>query len=235
MPDEARLIFLPGLGADARLFVSQRASFPHAEFQRLPAPSEGEEFGDYAKRWAESIEWTPGHLVVGFAFGGVLALEAAARHEGFRKACGALVLVSSCRSHDAVTADFRRQVALSRMIPQMMQRRLLMCFAERFSPEDDLSGAQRQLLKDMAAELNLDHLRWASRACCEWQMEGTEQIEADLRVFQVHGEKDSVIPLVRKDVDFVVPNAGHLLQYTHGGELDAYIRKCARAVGLALA
>lgn len=214
------------------MFVEQRKAWPSADFSGIPEPKEDEPFSDYAFRWADARTWSKQDVVVGFAFGGVMALEAARCHDGFRKNLGALVLVSSCRTSKAVTGGFRQQVALSKMIPGMMMRRLLLCFAERFSPEDDLTDEQRELLKDMATELDLDHLRWASNACCEWKLTSTREIEADLPVFQVHGEKDSVIPLIEGDPDLVLPNAGHLVQYTHAGELQAYIRQCVAKVGL---
>ena len=232
MSTDAHLLFLPGLGADARLFNEQRKEFPKAEYLRLPAPKPEEPFGEYAKRWADSIEWDKHKVVVGFAFGGVLALEAALHSEEFRKNAGGIILVASCRTKAAVTSGFRRQVALSRMVPQMMLRRLLMSFAERFSEEDDLNADQRQMLRDMALELDLDHLRWASNACCEWDMESTKEIEKDIRVFQIHGEKDLVIPLIEGDADLVLPGAGHLIQYTRPGELNAYIRLCVGELGL---
>jgi len=234
MATAAKLHFLPGLGADARLFIEQRKAWPDADFPSIPVPHEDEAFSDFAFRWADAHSWSKEDVVVGFAFGGVMALEAARCHEGFRRSVGALVLVSSCRTSAAVTGGFRKQVALSKMIPGMMMRRLLLCFAERFSPEDALSDEQRELLKDMAAELDLDHLRWASNACCEWKLTSSSELEKELPVFQIHGENDSVIPLIEGDPDFVLPSAGHLLQYTHAGELQAYIRRCVAQVGLTL-
>lgn len=231
MATAAKLHFLPGLGADGRLFVEQRRAWPDADFAPLPAPAE-ESLREFAFRWADSRSWSKDDVVVGFAFGGILALEAAACHEGFRKNAGALILVSSCRTSAAVTSGFRQQVALSKMIPGMMMRRLLLCFAERFSPEDDLSDDQRELLKEMAADLDLEHLRWASNACCDWKLTSTAEIEKDLPVFQIHGERDSVIPLVEGHPDLVLPNAGHLIQYTHAGELHAFIRQCVAKIGL---
>lgn len=232
MATAAKLHFLPGLGADARLFLEQREPWPTADFAVLPPPLDGECLAEYALRWADSRAWEKDDVVVGFAFGGILALEAAARHAGFREGVGAVILVSSCRTSAAVTSGFRQQVALSKMIPGMMMRRLLLSFAERFSPEDDLTDLQRTMLKDMAAELDLEHLKWASNACCEWKMTSTTEIEKSVPVFQIHGERDSVIPLVDGHPDFIVPNAGHLIQYTHAGELHAYIRRCVARVGL---
>ena len=73
----ARLIMLPGLGADERLFEPQRAAFPGLEVPPW-LPHEPEESLDaYARRMAATI-WPSEHFYIGGAsFGGMVALEMA--------------------------------------------------------------------------------------------------------------------------------------------------------------
>ncbi len=234
MPTEARLVFMPGLGADHRLFVEQHRRFPHAVTCEYVAPRADDSLRSYATRWASGQDWSKPTILVGFAFGAMVALEAAEQVPEARNAAKGIVIVSGCRSGAAVSDCFRRQVAMSRMVPHLILRQGLLAFAERFSERDDLADDHRRLLKEMAGEMDIELFRWSTKACAEWDYKGPVDLGKEVPVFQIHGERDHVIPLVPGDPDTVLPNAGHLIQFTHCGEVNAYIANCARQVGVSL-
>ena len=234
MPTDARLVLMPGLGADQRLFVEQHRRFPNAVTCDYITPASGDDLRTYSARWASQQDWSKPTLLVGFAFGAMVALEAAEQVEAAQKAIKGIVIVSGCRSGAAISEGFRRQVAMSRMVPHMILRQGLLSFAERFSDRDDLADDHRSLLRDMAAEIDIDMFRWSTKACAEWEYKGPVELSKKVPVFQIHGERDQVIPLVLGDPDTVLPNAGHLIQFTHAGEVNAYIANCAKQVGVSL-
>ncbi|MBS1707785.1 MAG: hypothetical protein JSS65_03585 [Armatimonadetes bacterium] len=234
MANDARLVFMPGLGTDRRLFVEQLSRFPHASTCEWIAPKPDDNLRAYASRWAEQQDWSKPTILVGFAFGGMVALEATENHAAAREAVKGIVIVSGCRSGSAVSEGFRRQVAMSRMVPQAILRQGLLCFAERFSERDDLADRHRQLLKEMATEIDIEMFRWSTKACSEWEYRGPVELSKQVPVFQIHGERDHVIPLVPGDPDTVLPNAGHLIQFTHANEVNAYIAKCAKEIGVSI-
>ncbi|MBX3110735.1 MAG: alpha/beta hydrolase [Fimbriimonadaceae bacterium] len=235
MQSDTRLVLMPGLGADHRLFVEQTRRFPDAHTCEWITPHPDENLRTYAARWAATQDWEKPTLLVGFAFGAMVALEALEHCPQARASARGVVIISGCRSGAAVSEAFRRQVAMSRMVPHAILRQGLLCFAERFSERDDLADGHRRLLKDMATEIDIDLFRWSTAACAEWDYRGPVELSKEVPVFQIHGERDQVVPLVPGDPDTVLPNAGHLIQFTHAGEVNAYIARCAKQVGARVA
>jgi len=70
-----RLVFLPGLGADARLFDPQRAVFPEIEVPPWLPYREEESLADYARRMAATVTLSANMYLGGVSFGGMVALE----------------------------------------------------------------------------------------------------------------------------------------------------------------
>lgn len=234
MQSATRLVLMPGLGADHRLFIEQTRRFPEAVTCDWIAPKPDDNLRTYAARWADSQDWNKPTILVGFAFGGMVALEAVEQNPTARAATKGIVIVSGLRSGAAVSEGFRRQVAMSKMVPHAILRQGLLCFAERFSERDDLADDHRQLLKEMATEIDIDMFRWSTTACANWDYKGPVELSKEVPVYQIHGERDHVIPLVPGDPDVVLPNAGHLIQFTHAGEVNAYIARVAKEVGARL-
>jgi len=44
-------------------------------------------------------------------------------------------------------------------------------------------------------------------------------------LFHIHGSADRLIPASRVKATHVVPDAGHLVNVTHAGEVNAFIRR----------
>lgn len=216
------MILLPGLGADHRLFEEQKA-VPGVRIESLPRPQEGESFRAYAVRVWKGLAPVEPIWAGGFSFGGMLALEAA-RDPACRPMFKGIVLISSCRSRRAITDGFRRQQALTRWIPAPLAAVGAKSFLSgNFVRKNGISGRHADLVRAMAAELDIVALRYGARAYAEWDFEGPEKEFPELPVRQIHGARDSVIPPVPGDADTVLPDAGHLLQYTHAEELNRWL------------
>lgn len=107
-----RLLLLPGLGADRRLFDAQRACTAPIEVIEWIEPHREESLADYAKRLAATIDTSSPFLLGGASFGGMVALEMA-RHVRPR----AVVLIGSCRSPRTLPWFYRPLAALAPLMP----------------------------------------------------------------------------------------------------------------------
>ena len=67
------VILLPGLGADERLFVSQRDVWPDLVVPRWLRPELGEDLARYAARLAEQLLVSRPLVLGGCSFGGMVA------------------------------------------------------------------------------------------------------------------------------------------------------------------
>lgn len=93
MGKDVPIILLSGMAADERLFEAQVAAFPNLQVQPWMPPLPGESLRQYAARLAPLVD--PGRtcLVGGASFGGVVALELAARLSAL-----GCILIGSIRS-----------------------------------------------------------------------------------------------------------------------------------------
>ncbi len=71
----ARLILLPGMGADERLFRHQQIAFPQLTVPTWLPPRRGESLPDYAARFARHVDPGVPFYIGGVSLGGMIAME----------------------------------------------------------------------------------------------------------------------------------------------------------------
>ncbi len=221
MDTSYQLILLPGLGADQRQFGPQKSAFPGLTVPPWIAPRRNESLSDYAQRLAETIRPSGPMILGGSSFGGMVACEMA-RH--LRP--DALVLIGSCRSAKGIQPALRLPHLLSRYLPWFF-----LDGAKPFAPlavgmSSRLSKSDRRLCAEMFRRADSRFMHWACASILHWESAGLDGIP----VYQIHGEKDPIIPASRVAADEVVPGAGHLINLTHAEHVDAFISKAMRAV-----
>ncbi|MDY0167014.1 MAG: alpha/beta hydrolase [Thermoguttaceae bacterium] len=219
-----KLILLPGVGADARLFEPQRAAFPDLLVPEWLPPEPKEPLPHYAARMAEAMaplfEGAEPVVLGGVSFGGMVAYEAA-RH--VRPA--AVVQIASCRSRHAVRAMLRltRPVAAT-MLPSALR------VAKMMSPMavellTNLKTKQRNFFVEMFKEADPAFMKWALTTILDWE----PAPPPDVPVRQIHGRRDLLISVSNVEADEVIPNGGHLINMTHPAEVNAFIRKAVNS------
>lgn len=215
-----KLILLPGLGADGRVFDPQRELPVELVAPGWIEPLPDEPLASYALRLAERLSdevrrggdeptW-----LGGVSFGGMVALEAA-RHIPVR----GVFLIASAPSGSQVPRSLHMAEHASRWVPGSVlewgMRRAPLLGAEFRR----LTLAQKRLLREMLLATPLSFLRWGGRAIVEWQ----GPVELAVPVHQIHGADDRIIPLRNVGPDLTVPGAGHLVNMTHAGEVNRFI------------
>ncbi len=215
-----KLILLPGVGADARLFEFQRKAFPDLLVPDWLPPLPSESLPDYGLRMADAMAplfEDHGPVVLGgVSFGGMVAYEAA-RH--VRPAV--VVQIASCRSRHAVRGLLRTaQPVASVALPGVLRA------AKVLSPLalellTHLKTKQRNFLVEMFREADSGFMKWALAAILAW--EPSPPPETPVR--QIHGSRDLLLPVANAEPDEVVPGGGHLINMTHPAEVNAFIQK----------
>jgi len=213
----ARLIMLPGMGVDARLFEPQRRVFPNLEVPAWIEPQPRETLTDYARRWARPIDPGPPFYLGGVSLGGMVAYLAA-RHLKPR----AVFLIATCRSGRAISRAFKVGESISRALPDWVLRRLRGPAANFVARLDDCAPQHRRLLHDIAIDCSIPFQRWAGRAMARWAGDG-DSGEPGVPVHQIHGGQDRLIPLIPGEPDHVIPDGGHLINLTHADQVNRFI------------
>lgn len=228
------VILFPGLGADAELFKKQTAHFGSAlRVPRFLDPKPDETLEDFAIRTAEALASEIGadtlvrSIIGGFSFGGMLAQEIARRTR-----VGAVALLAGLPSHEAVTPGFRAQVQALRVLPDPVVRAGLLNVGVRFvAGKDRLDEADTESLRAMARRVDLGFFRWSSRAASLWTGEALPQ-SLGIPVRHLHGRRDPIIPVPATHEPHVewLEDGGHLIVYTHGAQVNAWLEQLIRSV-----
>lgn len=222
-PEPEPLFLFPGMGADARMFAPIRSALPQLVTPDWIAPQRSESLVSYARRLADTID--PGRpcFVGGASFGGVIALEMSVALQA--RAC---FLIGSMRSPRGLPWKLKglRPLAPLTGLLRLTAWYLPPLAGAAFGPQ--ARGVAQQLV-----DADAHFLRWAAGAILKWKP--SPEVD-DIRVFQIHGGRDRVLPARLAQPDHVISNAGHVLSVTHPAATAEFLlngMKCVREAGRA--
>ena len=211
---KAPLVFLPGLGADSRLFIFQQKEFKNILAPAWIPPKKNESLSHYAKRWARILNLKKGCVLVGVSFGGMVALEMAEWVQP-----RAIFLIGSCRSQESVPFYLRTLGGL--WIWPYLGKTLAKLFPfGRGWFLGVYEAEQKNLLMKMFRESPNTFLRWTTQAIREW---GGYRYSFK-NIYHIHGDRDRLIPIQNVSPDEVVKGGGHTIILTHPKEVNAFIK-----------
>lgn len=212
------ILMLSGMAADGRLFAAQVATFPDLRVVAWVEPLPGESLRAYAARLASAAD--PGRpcVVGGASFGGVVALEMA-RH----LPAVACVLIGSVRAPSRLTWHWRALGPLAWLGPDVLSvvASALARAGKPFLP----TRTVRRLRKMSRPEAAF--VRWAACAVVRWRPSPSPP---GVRVFQIHGSNDRVLPLWGSDADVVVPGGGHALSLFSPDDVNDFLAAVLRDI-----
>lgn len=213
-----RLILLPGLGADARLFEAQRRAFPMLEVPRWLSPIDQEPLSGFGARMASGITASGDLYLGGVSFGGMVALEMA-RHLRPR----GVFLIGSCSNPSQLPTYARFLGRALRIFPARVYKapaKLRPLIRRKFGA---VTAEQEELLFQMLLDTPISFLKWGCRAILDWKPSNLPAVP----VWRIHGAEDHLIPAALVSADRVVEGAGHLVNVTHPDEVERFIREHA--------
>ena len=216
-----RLILIPGMGADERLFGPQAAGGLTFDVSPLPVPGKRDDLPTYAARLAELMEIDSNCIIGGVSFGGMVACEIA-RIVRPR----AVLQIASCRSRSALPSYYTAVEWISRMIPDQLIRMRAEASSRMLAALESLTSEQEALIRDMSLKVEVPFLRRVGRMIVQWK--GAEELPCP--VYSIHGAKDLIIPLRHVRADEVIPDGGHLINLTHADQVNAFIRNHLNAL-----
>lgn len=209
------LILIPGMGADGRIFRAQHTAFPNLCVPAWIEPRRNETLVQYARRFAEAIDPHQPCFVGGASFGGVVALEMAARLNA-----RAVFLIGSIRSPEGMAWPVRAARPLARLTLTLPFPVLGSMATTTLASSGRFSSISTRSLLTQVADADASFLRWGTRAILDWQPSADV---GRVPIYQIHGGMDRVFPASRSNADVIVPGAGHLLSVTHGEVVNEFL------------
>jgi pimeloyl-ACP methyl ester carboxylesterase len=215
MKRKGLLVFIPGLGADERLFYHQKRAFKNILTPSWLSPEKNETLIHYAKRWAAQLKLKEGCVLIGVSFGGMVALEMAQWVKP-----KVVILVSSCR-HPAsvplalrVMGTFSGWPILGKILARLFPYGRVWFLGVK-------TREQQSLLKRMFFEAPNDFLLWTVSAIRGWT--GFNRKMGNIH--SIHGDQDHLIPFRNIKSDEVVHGGGHMIILTHPQQVNDFIKK----------
>jgi pimeloyl-ACP methyl ester carboxylesterase len=167
LPDDARLILIPGLAADREVFRPQLDAFGDSIHVPLwLQPHKRETLTDYAGRWAGMLA---GHLqpvepdrplfLGGLSFGAMVAYEMAAtlRSRG-------LFLIGGCRSAASLAWWAWPAERVSAVLPRVTLPWVIPAVARMIAAAEQLDADQRRMFVGIARRADAHLARWSTWA-----------------------------------------------------------------------
>jgi pimeloyl-ACP methyl ester carboxylesterase len=211
-----RLILIPGMGADERLFDVQREAGIEFECPPFPIPESDDDIASYAARIAKGLKVSNGCILGGVSFGGMVACELARILRP-----RAVLLIASCRTGTGFPGYLTPLEWVSRLIPDVLIEKRCEASSRMMAQMENLTEEQYCLIRDMSLDTPVVFLRRVARMILQW--EGSEKLPCP--VHQIHGGRDHIIPLKQVQADAVIPDGGHLINLTHAEQVNAFIRR----------
>jgi len=216
MNSEPPLILLSGMGADSRVFDKQIEAIPNLVVPKWIDPVGHESLSSYAARLAAEIDPCEPCFIGGASFGGFVALEMIPHLDVL-----ACFLIGSARSPDELPESLHLLKKASRAANAIPFELLSLLSKVCLLSSGTLSGTHLTELMKQMSDADASFMRWACRAALEW--EGTSNT-GEVPIYQIHGEKDFVLPVKNTSPDEVVAGAGHALSISHHVQVSQFLQ-----------
>ena len=133
------------------------------------------------------------------------------------------MLIASCRTRQGLRPIYRAGRWLLPLVPVQAWSvaKLLSGPVVRFRL--GVPREQKELAIRMFKETDSRFMHWALQAILRWEPTPLEGI----RVFQIHGGRDPLIPARRVEADEIIPGGGHMINVSHARQVNDFIKKAA--------
>ncbi len=209
-----QIYFIPGLGADRRMYYHQLKLFPQAIVLEHLSAVKGESLPDYAKRVAALIDSSSPFILIGTSLGGMISMEISRILKPEK-----LILISSVKNRNELPGFIRsmKYLNLHRLFSGKTYQRLNKIAARRLDSRSDSEAAQ--LIKAMMLDMQPEFIEWAINAVINWN----PPIEYRTDVVHIHGSNDLLFPIRKIKNPLVVNQGTHIMNITMSKEVNQHI------------
>ncbi len=207
-----KVYFIPGIGADYRLFLHLRLpeGYEPAYIHWIP-PIKKEQLSDYAYRLIQQVDTTEPFVLAGLSLGGIMAVEMAKR---IPPVC--TVLISSVPVSDNLPTLYRIAGALqlSRLIPASLMKLAAIIKHSIWMR----TAAGRRLMRQVISASDDRFIRWALSAVLDWKNMTIPQ-----PLYHIHGSRDEIFPIRLTTPTHIFPKGGHMFLITHPEAVNNFL------------
>lgn len=203
------LYFIPGLGADERLFSKLKLEGFEKRYIAWMPPLKNETLPQYAGRLSTQINSKDKFSLIGVSFGGMIAVEMAKILKPEK-----LIIISSAKTYNEIPLNlkFFKKVPIYQLFSDGFIRWLSVFNKNRFGI---FKEEEKQLFAEMLLACPAGYLKGAMEMILYWK-----NTDYPASLVHIHGNKDYLFPL-RKITNPIVLNGGtHFMPYHKAEEVE---------------
>ena len=207
------IFFISGLGADKRAFkqlcVSEKHNIVYVDWI---LPYKNETINSYAKRISILIDTTKPFILIGYSFGGMLALEML----DFIKP-QKTILLSSVSRRKELPFYYRLvgKLCLNKLIPEKLVTRPNFIIHWFFGIEGE---TDKTLLNEILISTDAQFSVWAINELVNWN-----RMTSNSNIIRIHGQKDRLLPIINFKPNYLLSNAGHFMAVNRAKEVSVIL------------
>ncbi|AXG70542.1 hypothetical protein KORDIASMS9_02782 [Kordia sp. SMS9] len=212
-----RIILIPGLGYDDRIFHNLDLSDYEIEYLNWIEPLKNEDIHDYAQRlFATAKLATQKTILIGHSLGGVVSQEIASANQIEK-----IILVSSISARKELPFTFKivKPLRLDRFFTKGFCVKSIWFWGKYHG----FTAETTKLFKSMIGKQTNSYLQWAFRALSTWK---APKVPKTTKILRIHGTNDRTLPykLVQKP-DLIIKNGSHICVIDEASSISEFIKK----------
>ena len=194
---DLKIIFIPGLGCDERLFSEQMKVFPNAQIMKWEVPEKDMSLSEYAQVLIKMVDDPINTILIGVSLGGII-VQFMASHEKFRQ----IILVSTGQRSSQMNVMVRLLATLEiqLLLPESW---MLPVLSKMTFPFGIKTRADKLLLGDMLRGLPKRFFKWSTSKLSRWKVP-----QVLCKKIVIHGTADFIFPISSQRADYVIDNSG---------------------------
>ncbi len=208
------LYFIPGLGADERLFSKLELNGFEKKYIKWIPPKKNETLPQYARRLSAQINSHSDFSLIGVSFGGMLAVEMSKLLKADN-----VILISSAKTKNEIPSNlkFFKTFPIYQSFSDKFIQWLSALNKNRFGI---FKEEEKQLFADMLLSCPAGYLKGAIEMILNWK-----NSECDNSIIHIHGDKDYLFPIRKIKNPIVIKGGTHFMPYHKSEEVEKILLK----------
>ncbi len=214
-----RIILIPGLGYDTRIFGQLDLSGYAVEHLQWIEPKPKETIQDYARRWYATLPTsTEKTVLIGHSMGGVLSQEIAGLYP-----IEQVILVSSLKARRELPY-YLRLIQPLRLEKLFTKKGWIATVKIRGAAKGHSSKADKALVASMLNQQSNSYLQWALKTLSAWQGPPPFLLPHTKRI-HLHGNADQTLPYkFIHQPDYTIEGGSHICVLKKAAPISTIIR-----------
>jgi len=207
-----KVYFIPGLGADYRLYNNIQIQDATPHFLEWMEPGYCKSLEEYARNFVPLIDTTQPFALCGTSMGGMVAIELSKIIQPQK-----LILISTVKTKNEFPPHLRilAKTRLHEVLNNALRPTLAAMMDVLVSWQDE---TERTIFLDMLNKSTPEYLRFAIDACVNWNNE-----VMPVNYLHLHGTLDPLFPINKLTNVTAVEGGNHFMVYEKGEEISRII------------